>query len=134
DEVPEQLTVHVGTATVPARLRCFDGENARITLDWPLPLIVGDRLLLRDPARRLVLGGVGVLDPDPPRLLRRGDGTRRGVALAAMPPEGDVLAKVASRGAVEVDYLRQINLAAPDALPPSEVRELNGWWVYLPLY
>ena len=134
DEVPAQLTVHIGTATVPARLRCFDAAHARITLDWPLPLTVGDRLLLRDPARHIVLGGVSVLDPDPPQRLRRGDGTRRGLALAAMPPEGDALAKVASRGAVEVDYLRRIGLAAPDAAPPSEVRELSGWWVHLPTY
>ncbi len=135
DEVPAQLTVHVGTTTVPARLRGFDAEHARITLDWPLPLTVGDRLLLRDPARRLVLGGVGVLDPDPPQLLRRGDSTRRKAALAAMPPEGDVLAKVASRGAVEVDYLRRISLVGPDAVPPPEVRELSGgWWVHLPTY
>ncbi|HVV39630.1 MAG TPA: selenocysteine-specific translation elongation factor [Nitrobacter sp.] len=134
DNVSEQLTVHVGTATVPARLRCFDAEHARITLEWPLPLIVGDRLLLRDPGRRIVLGGVGVLDPDPPRLSRRGDGTRRGVALAAMPPEGDVLAKVASRGAVEMDYLRRINLMSPEVAPPPEVREFGGWWVHLPAY
>lgn len=134
DKVPAQHTVHVGTVAVPARLRCFDAEHARITLDWPLPLTVGDRLLLRDPASRLVLGGVGVLDPDPPRLQRRGDGTRRGAVLAAMPPEGDVLAKVASRGAVEVDYLRRINLAGPDTVPPPEVRELGGWWVHLPTY
>ncbi|TAL80603.1 MAG: selenocysteine-specific translation elongation factor [Beijerinckiaceae bacterium] len=134
DEVPAQLTVHVGTAAVPARLRCFDAEHARITLDWPLPLIVGDRLLLRDPASRLVLGGVGVLDPDPPQLRRRGEGTRRGVALAAMPPEGDVLAKVASRGAVEVEDLRRIGLTSSDTAPPPEVRDFGGWWVHLPTY
>jgi selenocysteine-specific elongation factor len=134
DAVPEQLTVHVGTATVPARLRCFGAEHARITLDWPLPLTVGDRLLLRDPARHLVLGGVCVLDPDPPQLLRRGDGTRRGAALAAMPPEGDVLAKLASRGAVEVNYLRRVGLVGADAIPPPELRELSGWWVHLPTY
>ncbi|WP_424626788.1 selenocysteine-specific translation elongation factor [Bradyrhizobium sp. SYSU BS000235] len=134
DEVPEQLTVHIGTATVPARLRRFDAEHARITLDWPLPLIVGDRLLLRDPGRHLVLGGVGVLDPDPPPLPRRGDGARRGVALAAMPPEGDVLAKVASRGAVEADYLRRIGLLDADTAPPPEVREVSNWWVHLPTY
>lgn len=134
DEVPAQLIVRIGTAAVPARLRCFDAEHARITLDWPLPLTVADRLLLHDPARRLVLGSVGVLDPDPPQLLRRGDGTRRGVALAAMPPEGDVLAKVAGRGAVEVDYLRRISLVGPDAAPPPQVRELGGWWVHLPAY
>ncbi|HEY4369515.1 MAG TPA: selenocysteine-specific translation elongation factor [Steroidobacteraceae bacterium] len=134
DEVPEQLTVHVGTAAVPARLRSFDAEHARITLDWPLPLIVGDRLLLRDPARHLVVGGVAVLDPDPPSLRRRGDGTRRGVALTATPPEGDVLAKVASHGAVEKNYLRQIGLAGLEADPPPGVRELSGWWVHLPTY
>src|SRR5262249_10905693 len=106
----------------------------RIILDWPLPLIVGDRLLLRDPARRHVLGGVGVLDPDPPRLLRRGDGTRLGVVLAAMPPGGDVLAKGAGRGAAEVDYLHRIGLVGPSAAPPPEVRELSGWWVHLPTY
>jgi len=134
DEVPEQLTVHVGTAAVPARLRSFDAEHARIAFGWPLPLIVGDRLLLRDPARHRMLGGVGVLDPDPPRLPRRGDSARRKAALAAMPPEGDVLAKVASRGAVDVGYLRQINLVENDASPPAEVREFNGWWVHAPAY
>lgn len=134
DEVPAQLTVHLGTTAVPARLRGFDSEHARITFDWPLPLIVGDRLLLRDPARRLVLGGVGVLDPDPPQLARRGDGTRRRAALAAMPPEGDVLAKVAGRGAVEVDHLRRIGLIGSDAVPPPEVHALGGWWLHLPAY
>ena len=134
DEVSEQLTVHIGAATVPARLRGFDAEHARITLDWPLPLVMGDRLLLRDPARRLVIGGVGVLDPDPPLLLRRGDGARRREVLAAMPPEGDLLAKVASRGAVEADYLRRIGLLGVNATPPPEVRELAGWWVHVPTY
>jgi selenocysteine-specific elongation factor len=133
NEVPAQLTVHIGTAAVRARLRCFGAEHARITLDWPLPLIVGDRLLLRDPASHLVLG-VGVLDPDPPQLLRRGDGTRREVALAAMPSEGDVLTKVASRGAVETDYLRRIGLMNADTATPAEARELSGWWVHLPAY
>jgi len=134
NEVPAQLTAHIGTAAVPARLRGFDAGHARITLDWPLPLIVGDRLLLRDPVSRLVLGGVGVLDPDPPQLLRRGDGTRRSVTLAAMPIEGDVLAKVASRGAVEASYLRRINLIGLDAVPPPNVRDVNGWWLHNPAY
>ncbi|MGN6310046.1 MAG: selenocysteine-specific translation elongation factor [Xanthobacteraceae bacterium] len=134
DRVPVQLTVHIGTAAVPARLRCFDAEHARITLDWSLPLIVGDRLLLRDPAHHRVLGGVGVLDPDPPQLLRRGESARRRTALAAMSSGGDVLAKVARHGAVEVDDLRRIGLVGRDAVPPSEVREFGGWWVHLPTY
>ena len=32
-EVPAQLVVHVGTAAVPARLRPFDADHARLTLD-----------------------------------------------------------------------------------------------------
>ncbi len=132
--VPAQVTVHVGTAAVPARLRAFDARHARITLDWPLPLIVGDRLLLRDPAHHLVLGGVRVLDPDPQQLARRGAAERRGMELAAMPLEGDVLAKVVDRRAVQVRYLRQIGLVGTDTTPPPEVRELSGWWVHLPAY
>lgn len=134
DDLPAQLTMHIGTAAVPVRLRSFDAEHARISLEWALPLTVGDRLLLRDPASRVVLGGVAVLDPDPLPLSRRGDGARRKAALAAMPAEGDVLAKVASRGAAEADYLRRVGLIAADAVPPPQVRELSGWWVHLPSY
>ena len=134
EELPERLTVHVGTATVAARLRRFDAEHSRITLNWPLPLIVGDRLLLRDPARQLVLGGVDVLDPDPPDLKRRGAGARRTAALAAMPPGGDVLAKVTHLGVVRPDYLRRLGLIDSEAAPPPDVRALGGWWVHGPAY
>jgi selenocysteine-specific elongation factor len=51
-----------------------------------------------------------------------------------MPIEGDALAKVASLGAVEVDYLRRISLVGVDAAPPSEVRAFGGWWVHAPAY
>lgn len=54
---PEQLTVHIGTAAIPARLRRFDDDHARLTLQRPLPLIPGDRLLLRNPGSRRLLGG-----------------------------------------------------------------------------
>ena len=46
---PRQLTVHAGSARTAARLRPLGGLIARLTLDEPLPLHVGDRLLLRDP-------------------------------------------------------------------------------------
>lgn len=133
-DVPAQLVVHVGAAAVPARLRCLDGEHARITLAWPLPLIVGERLLLRDPGQRLVCGGVSVLDPDPPGLTRRGDASRRAQALAAMPAQGDTLAKVAERGAVALRYLHRIGLPVADAAPPPTVRALGDWWVHRTAY
>jgi selenocysteine-specific elongation factor len=49
DHPPRQLTVHAGSARTGARLRPLGGLTARLTLDEPLPLHVGDRLLLRDP-------------------------------------------------------------------------------------
>ena len=134
DDAPAELTVHVGTGAVPARLRVFDADHARLTLDWPLPLVVGDRLLLRDPGGRRVLGGVRALDVDPPQLRRRGDGTRRGVALAAMPAEGDVLAKVAQDGATEEAHLRRTGLVVGDAVAPPDVRVVGGWWVHQPAF
>lgn len=134
DEAPAHVVVHVGTAAVPARLRPFDTDHARLTLDWPLPLVVGDRLLLRAPGGHRMLGGVQVLDPEPPRLRRRGDGTRRGAELATMPPEGDVLAKVARTGAVEEASLRRLGLLGPSPHPPNGVEVVDGWWVHRPTY
>lgn len=134
DEAPTHVTVHVGTAAVPARLRVFDADHARLTLDWRLALVVGDQLLLRDPGGRGVLGGVCVVDPDPPKLSRRGDGTRRGVALAGMGSGGDVLAKVALHGAVEEEHLRKLGMLVADEVPPGEVRVIDGWWVHIPTY
>jgi len=134
DETPGHLTVHVGTTAVPARVRAFDSDYARLSLEWPLPLVVGDRLLLRDPGGRRVLGGVHVLDPEPPRLRRRGDGTRRAGALAAMPLEGDVITKVARSGAVEERHLRRLGLIGAAAEPPEGILVISGWWVHQPSY
>ncbi|MEX5300473.1 selenocysteine-specific translation elongation factor, partial [Kocuria sp. CPCC 205292] len=76
-DTAEHLVLHAGTAAVPARLSPFDDDHARLTLDRPLPLVLGDRLVLRDPGSRSVLGGAQVLDADPPALRRRGDRARR---------------------------------------------------------
>jgi selenocysteine-specific elongation factor len=71
---PPQLTLHIGAARAVARVRPLGGGIARLTLDRPLPLHVGDRVLLRDPGAvadratgRPVLGA-SVLDVRPPRL------------------------------------------------------------------
>lgn len=133
-EVPEQLTVHVGTASVPARLRPFGAEHARLVLDRSLPLVPGDRLVLRDPGSRSVLGGALVLDADPPALRRRGDGARWAKRLTGMDPGGDVLGEVSSRRAVHVDQLRKLGLlAGPDPDVPSGVRVFGDWWVHRPV-
>jgi selenocysteine-specific elongation factor len=128
-ETAPQLVVHVGTAAVPARLRPFDDDHGRLTLDRRLPLVLGDRLVLRDPGGQRVLGGALVLDADPPELRRRGDGTRRAATLSAMDAAGDVGAEVARRGAVRESNLRRLGLLPASDAIPAGVRVLGGWWV-----
>ncbi len=46
---PPTITVHVGSARTPAKVRMLGAGLARLRLRDPLPLHVGDRVLLRDP-------------------------------------------------------------------------------------
>ena len=109
DRPPRQLTVHAGSARTTARLRPLGGLIARLTLDEPLPLHVGDRLLLRDPgSAAAAFAGVGlgasagpvssqgrpswpplvgatVLDLAPPAFRRRGEAAVAAQELAAWP-------------------------------------------------
>jgi selenocysteine-specific elongation factor len=84
DRLPAELLVHIGSATVGARLRPLDGTTVRLRLASGLPLRIGDRLLLRDPGTRRVLGA-DVRDVDPPELRRRGAARQRAQELAAQP-------------------------------------------------
>ncbi|GAA1490324.1 selenocysteine-specific translation elongation factor [Brachybacterium sacelli] len=128
DDTPAQLMVHVGTAAVPARVRPLGADHARLTLDRPLPLAVGDRLVLRTTSSRAVRGGALVLDVDPPSLDRRGDGHRRALTLEAMPPEGDVRTEVARRRAMRENALVRAGIAVPAPLP-SPVQRRGEWLV-----
>ncbi|CAJ1496648.1 selenocysteine-specific translation elongation factor [[Mycobacterium] holstebronense] len=134
-EAPERLVVHLGTAAVPARLRVLDIEHARITLESPLPLTFSDHLVLRDPGARRVLGGVVVLDADPPALRRRGDAARRADQLTGTDPAdqaGRVLAEVTRRGAVAQRQLQLLGYELPPV--PPEVTVIGGWWVHAATY
>ncbi|HLH84772.1 MAG TPA: SelB C-terminal domain-containing protein [Trebonia sp.] len=99
---PPGLLLHIGSARTPARLRLLGegpgerqapGERrgpgavyARLRLRDPLPLHVGDRVLLRDPgAAGLAIYGATVLDPAPPPLARRGAAAAAARELAAWP-------------------------------------------------
>ncbi|HKU01992.1 MAG TPA: SelB C-terminal domain-containing protein, partial [Arthrobacter sp.] len=133
-DVPEQIMVHVGTASVPARLRPFGADHARLVLDRHLPLVLGDRLVLRDPGSRSVLGGARILDADPPALRRRGDGAHWAERLAGMDPAGDVLGEVAARRAVQSEHLRRLGvLSGHDAKAPAGVQAIDDWWVHAPV-
>jgi selenocysteine-specific elongation factor len=131
-EAPTKLVVHVGTAAVPARLRPFDNDHGRLTLDRRLPLVLGDRLVLRYPGGSQVIGGAEVLDAEPPPLRRRGDSANRAAALATMT--GDVATEVARRGAVQELHLRRLGLLSNSAAAPEEVQVIDGWWVHRRMY
>jgi selenocysteine-specific elongation factor len=133
-DLPEQLTVHVGTASVPARLRPFGADHARLILDRHLPLVLGDRLVLRDPGSRSVMGGARILDADPPALRRRGDGAQWAERLAGMDPAGNLLGEVAARGAVQGQHLRRLGLLSGQNVDaPAGVRVFGDWWVHAPV-
>jgi selenocysteine-specific elongation factor len=80
DRLANDLMTHVGSAAVPTRVRHLGDGAARLQLSRSLPLAVGDRLLLREPAARAVMGAT-VADVEPPVLRRRGDGARVAAAL-----------------------------------------------------
>jgi selenocysteine-specific elongation factor len=67
--VPADVTVHVGTRAVPARV-ARDGDYAQLRLKSAVVAARGDRVVLRTDA---TVGGGIVIDPAPPRGL---DGTR----------------------------------------------------------
>ncbi|MEU0520110.1 SelB C-terminal domain-containing protein [Streptosporangium sp. NPDC006007] len=97
--LPARLTAHIGSAAVVCAVRPLGGRIVRLRLARPLPLHVGDVLLLRDPGRDRggvrVLAGASVLDVRPPALRRRGAARERAAELAAAVPDGG-----ASAGAV----------------------------------
>ena len=91
--LPARLTLHIGAARAVAGVRMLGGQFARLTLDHPLPLHIGDRVLLRDPGAaadhaggRPVFGAT-VLDVSPPRLRGRGAAAAAARELAAWPPQ-----------------------------------------------
>ena len=90
--LPAELVVHIGSATVAARVRPLDDAALRLRLTAPLPLRVGDRLLLRDPGTRTV-HGADVRDVDPPELRRRGAARVRAADLGAGWDAGADLAR-----------------------------------------
>jgi selenocysteine-specific elongation factor len=108
--LPPEMTLHIGSARTQARIRTLGSPLppggttppsppallppsppalstvVRLTLRDPLPLHVGDRVLLRDPGSASVtILGATVLDVDPPALARRGAAAAAGRELAAWP-------------------------------------------------
>jgi selenocysteine-specific elongation factor len=113
ERLPAEAVVHIGSATVGAWLRPLDGAVLRLRLASPLPLRVGDRLLLRDPGTRRVLGA-DIRDVDPPELRRRGAARQRAAELAAQPTgSAGAAADLARRRVVRADDFAAMGWPVP---------------------
>jgi selenocysteine-specific elongation factor len=66
-EIPDRgaFHVHTGTASSTAQIRQVGESVFLLTLDHPLPAIVGDRYLIRESGRQAVVGGGIVIDTHP---------------------------------------------------------------------
>jgi selenocysteine-specific elongation factor len=114
-DLPAHPLLYIGATSVATRTRVLGGSFVRLSLDRPLPLRVGDRVLLRDPGSR-ALWGAAVVDPDPPPLRRRGAGRDRAVALAAdtsVPPS--LRDELARRGTLRASVARRLGYSAEAA-------------------
>jgi selenocysteine-specific elongation factor len=131
--LPRTLTLHVGAARPVARVRQLGSTTARLTLREPIPLHVGDRVVLRDPGVGegqpgwpTVLGAI-VLDVAPPPLARRGAGASAARELGLWP---DVPAAA--------DLLRRHGLLRASALLAMGVSEhpepVCGEWLADPAH
>ncbi|NAZ83983.1 selenocysteine-specific translation elongation factor [Kineococcus sp. R8] len=110
DELPQHVVAHLGTAAVGARVRPIGDDTLRLQLDRPLPLWIGDRLLVREPAQHLVLGGAVVLDVAPPALRRRGAAAARAAVLAALDGTPDEASELRRRGLARAGDLRAMGV------------------------
>ena len=117
-DLPVECLLHLGSAGVTVRVRPLADDVARLRLTTPLPLRIGDVGLLRDPGRHLVLGGLTVLDVDPPALRRRGAARQRADVLATVSGEPDAAGELERRGLVRRDRLTALGM------PPEQVAAL----------
>jgi selenocysteine-specific elongation factor len=121
------VTLHIGSAAVPVRVRPLGSDTARLRLARPLPLRIGDRALLRDPGRHHVAGGVTVLDVAPPALTRRGAAAARAAELATMDGVPDVAGELRRRQLVRRDDLARMGV-------PTTGHAVTGQWLADPAH
>ena len=119
--LPRELIVHAGSARTPARVRILGEDRetvlfARLTFRDPLPLHVGDRMLLRDPgAADLFILGATVLDVAPPPLARRGAAAAAARELAAWPDRPDASDLLRRHGLLRSGTLAAMGVAGGPA-------------------
>jgi selenocysteine-specific elongation factor len=119
-QVRRDVVAHVGSAAVTTRVRQLGEHAMRLSFERSLPLHIGDRLLLRAPSSRVVVGAT-VADLAPAALRRRGDAAVVAAGLRVPASAGDELQR---RGVAGADWL----VAAGLTDDPDGVR-VDDWWV-----
>lgn len=97
-------SVHIGSADLPARLRVIGPESIvagavgsiRLHLDRPMPLLPGDRFVIRESGRQETVGGGEVLDVDPM------------VPVSRARPDRRIERVISERGWIAVDDLTRL--------------------------
>lgn len=124
-DLPREAVCHIGTAGVACAVRALGEHHARLTLERPLPLALGDAVVLRGSGEQHILAGARVVDADPPAFTARGDAARRAAELPALP---DISAEITRRVAVEPALLATLGYDVPDA-PPQGSIAFAGYWI-----
>ncbi len=127
DLAPERPLLHIGAASLTVHHRPLGDGLARLRLDQPLPLRVGDRALLRDPGSRR-LWGITVLDPMPPALGRRGAAAARAEILQQVD-RPDLAGEVTRRGLIAAADLRRIGVPVDESAAPIALASVDGWLI-----
>lgn len=128
-ELPREPVLHVGSAAVAVRVRPLGDDTVRLRLRHPLPLRIGDRVILRDPGRRSVTG-LTVLDVRPPELRRRGSARARAEDLATATALPDAANELRRRGTVLAADLVAMGVPAREVGVVEAVR--GGGWLLDP--
>jgi len=120
-----ELVLHIGSASLPVRVRMLGEDTARLSLAQPIPLQAGDRAVLRDPGQQSIVAGVLVADADPPALRKRGAARARALELSG-GAASRLEAQVARRGTVRTSTLAALGIAVDDL---SQVLVRGQWLV-----
>ena len=126
--VPSRIMLHVGTLALEARTRPLGGDALRLTLPAPLVVASGDRVVLRDPGSRRIVGAL-VVDVDPPALGRRGDGARRAAMVARMTGVPELAQEVGRRGAMTAQDAIALGAVVPAGDRPAASVTRRGRWL-----
>lgn len=128
DALPSHVMLHVGTLAVETRVRPLGPGAVRLALPSALPVVAGDRVLLRDPGSRRVVGAV-VVDADPPVLDRRGSAARRAEVVRALEGAPDLGREVARRGCMRQAEAEALGIVVPNGTRPAATVARRGAWL-----